>query len=57
MVMTNYETFTYRGQTWTRYPAPSADEAFVMGVDLGQSQDPTAIVCCTTRARRSILGR
>ena len=36
------ETFNYHGEHWTRYPA-TADEAFVMGVDLGQSQDPTAI--------------
>lgn len=42
MAMT--ETFEYHGETWTRYPAPAADEAFVMGVDLGQSQDPTALV-------------
>jgi hypothetical protein len=38
-----YETFEHRGQIWTRHPA-EADEAFVMGVDLGQSQDPTALV-------------
>ena len=38
-----YETFTHHGQTWKRYPAPPPDEAYVMGVDLGQSQDPTAI--------------
>jgi hypothetical protein len=41
MAMT--ETFEHRGEIWTRYLAPAADEAFVMGVDLGQSQDPTAI--------------
>ena len=39
-----YETFEYRGQPWTRYAAPPADEAFIAGVDLGQSQDPTAII-------------
>jgi hypothetical protein len=38
------ETFEYRGQSWTRFPAPPADEAFIAGVDLGQSQDPTAII-------------
>ena len=38
-----YEPFEYKGQNWTRFPAPKADEAFVMAVDLGQSQDPTAI--------------
>ena len=38
-----HETFEHRGETWTRHPA-EADEAFVMGVDLGQSQDPTAII-------------
>jgi hypothetical protein len=40
----NFETFEYRGQPWTRFPAPPADEAFIAGVDLGQSQDPTAII-------------
>jgi hypothetical protein len=39
-----YETFEYQGQNWTRYPAAPADEAFIIGVDLGQSQDPTALV-------------
>jgi hypothetical protein len=43
MLGTNYETFQYRDQRWTRYLAPKADEAFIMGVDLGQSQDPTAL--------------
>jgi hypothetical protein len=38
-----HETFEHRGETWTRHSA-EADEAFVMGVDLGQSQDPTALV-------------
>jgi hypothetical protein len=38
------ETFTYRGQTWKRCHAPKSDEAWVMGVDLGQSMDPTAII-------------
>ena len=47
MVMTSYETFKYRGQTWTRYPAP-ARRSLHMGVDLGQSQDPTAIMCYHT---------
>jgi hypothetical protein len=42
MLGTNYETFNYRGQNWTRDPAPKADEAFICAVDLGQSQDPTA---------------
>jgi hypothetical protein len=40
----NFETFQYRDQDWARFPAPLAEEAFIMGVDLGQSQDPTAIV-------------
>jgi hypothetical protein len=44
MLGTNYETFDCRGQRWTRIPADPSDEAYVMGVDLGQSQDPTAIV-------------
>jgi hypothetical protein len=38
-----YETFTRHGQIWKRYPAPPHYESYVMGVDLGQSQDPTAI--------------
>jgi len=38
-----YETFTHHGETWTRYPA-EADGAFILGCDLGQSQDPTAII-------------
>ena len=36
------QTFKYQGSRWTRYPA-QFEEAYVMGVDLGQSQDPTAI--------------
>ena len=40
----SYETFRHRGQIWTRYPAPKAEEAFICGVDLGQSMDPTAII-------------
>jgi hypothetical protein len=39
-----FETFEYGGETWTRFWAAPADEAFIMGVDLGQSQDPTALV-------------
>jgi hypothetical protein len=42
-MLRTYETFEHNGETWTRHPA-EADEAFVMGVDLGQSQDPTAII-------------
>ncbi len=38
------ETFDYQGERWKRHHAPPPDEAYVMGVDLGQSQDPTAIV-------------
>ena len=38
-----YETFPHKGVTWRRYPAAPADEVYVMGLDLGQSQDPTAI--------------
>lgn len=40
----SYETFKYRGHAWTRFLAPPGDEAFIAGVDLGQSQDPTALV-------------
>jgi hypothetical protein len=40
----SYQTFEYRAEQWKRYPAPAPDEAYVMGVDLGQSQDPTAII-------------
>ena len=43
MVSGYYETFKFRGQSWTRYPA-EADAAYVMGLDLGQSTDPTALV-------------
>ena len=35
-----YEPFEYKGQHWTRFPAPKADEAFVMAVDLGQISRP-----------------
>jgi hypothetical protein len=40
--VTTYQAFEHKGQRWTRHPAV-AEEAYVMGVDLGQSQDPTAI--------------
>jgi len=40
----NYETFEYRGHNWTRFCAPPADEAFIAGLDVGQSQDPTALI-------------
>ncbi len=36
------DTFTHMSETWTRLPVPATDR-FVMGVDLGQSNDPTAI--------------
>jgi hypothetical protein len=39
-----YETFEHRNEQWTRFLAPPADEAFIAGVDLGQSQDPTALI-------------
>jgi hypothetical protein len=39
-----YEPFEYRNEQWSRYLAPPADEAFIAGVDLGQSQDPTATI-------------
>jgi hypothetical protein len=39
-----FETFEYEGEQWTRFNAAPADEAFICGVDLGQSQDPTAII-------------
>ena len=38
------ETFTYQGEMWTRYPAPPPSQAYLLGCDLGQSQDHTAIV-------------
>jgi hypothetical protein len=44
MLGTNFETFDHRGQRWTRYPAGKADDAYVLACDLGQSQDPTALV-------------
>jgi hypothetical protein len=35
-------TFPYKGETWHRIPViPS--QRFIMGLDLGQSQDPTAL--------------
>ncbi|MBP1844467.1 hypothetical protein J2046_002726 [Rhizobium petrolearium] len=36
------ETYRYHGEQWRRIPAQASDR-FVMGVDLGQSNDPTAI--------------
>ena len=39
-----FETFSYKDQNWTRLPAPPADEAFLAGLDLGQSTDPTALI-------------
>lgn len=36
------ETYTYRGEPWRRIPA-SPREGYVVSVDLGQSNDPTAI--------------
>jgi hypothetical protein len=36
------ETFTHRGESWMRIPADPVDR-FCVGVDLGQSSDPTAI--------------
>ena len=53
----NFETFEYRGQPWTRFPAPPADEAFIAGVDSASSMDPTAIIVMHTPARRSRRGR
>jgi hypothetical protein len=43
VAMQGFETFEYRGQRWTSYPAAPLEEVFIMGVDLGQSQDPTAL--------------
>ena len=40
----SYENLKHRGQLWTRYPGPKSDEAYMCGVDLGQSMDPTAII-------------
>jgi hypothetical protein len=38
------ECFQYRGETWTRYLCPSkAELAFIMGVDLAQAVDYTAV--------------
>ena len=51
-----FEQFEYRKEQWTRFPAPRAEEAFIAGVDLGQSQDPTAIIVMETHARRSRRG-
>ena len=36
------EQFEFRGAQWKRIPAP-AFERWIVGVDIGQSQDPTAI--------------
>jgi hypothetical protein len=36
------ETFLHKGKTWHRVPA-EAYEAYVVGLDLGQSQDPSAL--------------
>jgi hypothetical protein len=36
------ETFTHRGESWMRLPADRVDR-FCVGVDLGQSSDPSAI--------------
>ena len=36
------ETFRHAGEVWSRVPAQASDR-FIMGVDLGQSHDPTAI--------------
>jgi hypothetical protein len=41
--VTTYQTFEHKGQRWTRHPAV-AEEAYVLGCDLGQSQDPTALI-------------
>jgi hypothetical protein len=35
-------TFDYHGETWRRIPVTPA-QRFIMGLDLGQSQDPTAL--------------
>src|SRR5262245_9166866 len=35
------DTFWHKGQRWTRYPARPIDR-FIVGVDLGQSADPTS---------------
>ena len=40
MAMT--ETFTHKGESWVRITADPVDR-FCVGVDLGQSSDPTAI--------------
>jgi hypothetical protein len=36
------ERLEFKGETWYRFPA-IAEERFVVGVDLGQSNDPTAV--------------
>jgi hypothetical protein len=38
-----YETFPYRGHEWRRHPARPPEQTYVLGIDLGQSQDPTAL--------------
>ena len=34
-----FETFECRGQSWTRFPAPPADEAFVELLRKGLARD------------------
>jgi phage terminase large subunit-like protein len=41
MAMTE-TTFTYRRKQWHRYPG-HADERWIVGVDLGQASDPSAV--------------
>ncbi len=37
------ETFEHKGKTWRRYTAEPLRDQFIVGVDLGQSSDPTAV--------------
>ncbi len=43
VMMAKYEEFQHKGKTWKQCRAPEPDECYVLGVDLGQSQDPTAL--------------
>jgi hypothetical protein len=50
----NFETFQYRAQNWTRFFAPPADEAFIAGLDLGQSTPSSS--CAITMSRCPTTG-
>lgn len=46
------ETFTHKGQTWRRYGAEPLRSHFIVGVDLGQASDPTAV--CVLEHHRTV---